>query len=104
MEGRPSAKVWGQIYISMARRGEVDEQSLDRQYRHEKVPFLYRTYSGGPETKTDFGIRGEWVIAPWGRLKVNLFTSNWHQHYILDSAERGSTRKIDGMIQIVLGL
>ena len=104
MEGKPSSNIWGQIYINMARRGEVDEQSLDRQYRHEQVPFLYRTYSGDPETKTDVGIRGEWVIAPWGRLKVDLFTSNWHQHRLFDSAARGSTKKIDGMIQIILGL
>ena len=104
IEGRPSVSTWGQFYVNIARRGEVDAESLNRQYRYEEVPFLYRTYEGEPEKRTIIGIRGEWMVRPWCRIKVDLFTSDWHQHLLLDSPERGSTRKIDGTVQIVLGL
>ncbi|MEE2877288.1 MAG: capsule assembly Wzi family protein [Candidatus Neomarinimicrobiota bacterium] len=103
-EGRPSADIWGQFYVNIARRGEVDEESINRQYRHEKVPFFYRTYEGEQEQRIVVGVRGEWSVGQWGRIKIDLFASDWRQHRLPDSLGRGSTRKIDGTVQIVLGL
>lgn len=104
LEGRPREETWLQFYGVMSRRGEVDEESIDRQYRHEKVPFLYRSYEGEPERRTVFGVRGEWSFRSWGRIRFDLFSSDWSQRLAPDSKARSDSKKMDGSIRFILGL
>ena len=104
LEGRPKDQVWVQAYTTLSRRGEVDEESLNSQYRHEKVSFLYRTYEGEAEQRTLFGIRGEWSFNSWARVRFDFFSSNWSQYLATDSATRSDIQKVDATLQIIIGL
>ncbi len=104
LEGRPKDQIWIQAYTTLSKRGEVDEESLNRQYRHEQVSFLYRTYEGEAEQRTLFGIRGEWSFNSWARVRFDFFSSDWSQYLATDSAIRSDIQKVDATLQIIIGL
>ena len=103
IEARPFNDLWIQLYTSFARRGEVDLQSINRQYRQKKVGFLYKSYNGDPEKRSVVGISSVLSLNDWCRINIDIFSSNWYQHELFDSIQRANTSKFDGYISILIG-
>ena len=103
LEARPIKNLWIQLYANFSRRGKIDPQSINRQYRKEKVNFLYRSYDGHPESRSVIGIRSTFSLNDWCRIDVDVFSNDWRQHELFNSLERGKTKNIDGYLSILIG-
>ena len=103
-EGKLKSKLWMQIYFSYAERGEVNNYTINSQYNHEQVSFLYREYEGDPENRTIYGIRGSLNLASNIRVNFNFFKSDWKNHIDYNSNIRKNTFKIDSILNLSIGL
>ena len=103
-EGKLKKKLWMQIYFSYAERGEVNDYTINTQYNHEQVSFLYKEYEGDPENRIVYGIRGNLNLVSNVRLNFNFFKSDWENHIDYDNNKRKNTFKIDSIINISIGL
>ncbi|MFQ6616142.1 MAG: hypothetical protein ACE5HZ_05155, partial [Fidelibacterota bacterium] len=78
------------------------DETVAMQYTFEKIPFLYPNRDT-PETRILVGIRGEFRISSAIRLTFDLFYDRWLAKEGTDDA-RKDDQKVDGVIQISLGL
>lgn len=104
VEISPRKRWWVQLYGQRTRRGEVSDETIRRQYEKERVPFLYRTYSGAPETRILCGLRGEVVFLSSLRVRYDLFYDGWSQRLDPISDGRKAQKKFDGIIEFSIGL
>tara|TARA_B100001121_G_C18113303_1_gene355511 strand:- start:23 stop:385 length:363 start_codon:yes stop_codon:yes gene_type:complete len=102
-EGKLKRKLWMQVYFSYAERGEVNDYTINTQYNHEQVSFLYKEYEGDPESRMVFGIRANINLASNIKLNFNFFKSDWENHIDHDN-KRKNTFKIDSILNISIGL
>ena len=103
-EGSPYQGWWIQLYGVVVRRGEVNDYTIEKQYKPDKVPFLYRTYEGDAEMRTLLGFRGELLLLSFIRVSFNLYWDKWLQRLNLDNGERTESQKFDGILQFSIGL
>ncbi|MDP6966825.1 MAG: hypothetical protein QF551_06100 [Candidatus Marinimicrobia bacterium] len=103
VEAAPSDKLWFQLYSVISRRGEVTEETVERQYNRERIDFLYRTYSGAAERKTVLGLRGDLLSSRPIRIRFDFSYQIWDQHLSLSSLQRQNRSKLDGIVEVSLG-
>ena len=104
VEGSPRPRWWLQLYGQRTRRGEVNNETIKMMYNLEKVPFLYRTYEGEPETRILLGLRGQIDIFSNIRLNLDLYHSSWSQRFDRKLGNRPNQNKFDVAVQVALGL
>lgn len=103
VEAAPSDKLWFQLYGVISRRGEVTEETVERQYSRERIDFLYRTYSGPPEKKIVMGLRGDLLSSRPIRIRFDFSYQIWDQHLSLTSQQRQKSAKMGGTVEVSLG-
>jgi len=103
VEAAPSDKLWFQLYGIISRRGEVTEETVERQYSRERIDFLYRTYSGPPEKKIVMGLRGDLLSSRPIRIRFDFSYQIWDQHLSLTSQQRQKSAKMGGTVEVSLG-
>lgn len=103
LEGSPRKGWWVQLYGYRARRGEVNEETIEKQYNFENIPFLY-PYENDPETRTVGGLRGELLLSTFIRLNFDITYDFWRKRLHTQSLEGRDVQKLDGMVQLIIGL
>ena len=103
LEGSPRDGWWTQLYGLRTRRGEVSDITIEMQYNHEKIPFLYpeKRY---PEKRTLLGIRGELLLYSSFRLSFDIFWDLWLHRFDPENKSQAKSQKIDGLIRLSIGL
>jgi hypothetical protein len=104
VEFLPRSDVWLQFYYQSSRRGEVTVETIDAQYDHQTVEFLYKTYDGDVETRTIMGIKGAVAVNSWLKLELELYSDNWIQRLDVSEGDRTSDQKMDAIVKLVIGL
>jgi hypothetical protein len=100
----PKENLWLQLFYQKTRRGEVTDETIDAQYDHQLVDFLYKTYDGDVETRTIMGIKGAVAMNSWLKLELELHSDNWIQRLDVSEDDRTSDQKMDAVLKLVIGL
>ncbi|MDP7026419.1 MAG: capsule assembly Wzi family protein [Candidatus Marinimicrobia bacterium] len=100
----PRENLWLQLFYQKTRRGEVTDETIDEQYDHQSVDFLYKTYDGDVETRTIMGIKGAVAMNSWLKLELELHSDNWIQRLDVSEDDRTSDQKMDAVLKLVIGL
>ncbi|MFQ6607470.1 MAG: hypothetical protein ACE5EE_02915 [Fidelibacterota bacterium] len=100
----PRENWWLQLFYQVARRGEVNEETIATQYNHKKVKFLYKTYPGDVERRQVLGLKASGVLNSWLRMEFVLSNDDWIQHHDQNSNDRVSDQKVDIIVKLIIGL
>jgi hypothetical protein len=82
----------------------VTDETIDAQYDHQSVEFLYKTYEGEVETRTIMGLKAAAAVNSWLKLELELYSDDWLQRLDKSGVGRTSDQKMDAVIKLVIGL
>ncbi|HIM83258.1 MAG TPA: hypothetical protein EYM55_01360 [Candidatus Marinimicrobia bacterium] len=104
VEFMPRSDIWLQLYYQSSRRGEVTDETIDAQYDHQSVEFLYKSYEGEVETRTIMGLKAAAAVNSWLKLELELYSDDWLQRLDKSGVGRTSDQKMDAVVKLVIGL